>query len=618
MSIFSRFKLKSLPFSRNGSHAWRSTSAYFDTSLPGSRYDYHSAAGVLWQNTAAAACFVALTKAFAQARPMLEQREDKLWKPIEEHPLVNLLNCPNAFYSGEKLFGVTLVCSLSHGSAFWRIERDVKGDPSEIWFEPPVGVGFTGISPNWDTEEFISDYGYYVDGRKWEVPLAREDVVYFRHGLNPSNSRLPWSPLSLAAREIATLNGAATYTGALLRHSAVPSGILSLDGTEASGSALPTPEQAEEMKRKLREGFTGESVGEPFISSLPWKWTPFNWSPAELSIDKLRQWPQGVVCALLGTPEIVAGLPTGEQPTYQNLESSMRWWWDNTIIPLEDAFADEIETQLFPAFGLEGSEWRISWDRSKVAALRDDEKAKMSMWLEAYKAGVCDRATVKARIGLEVEDSDEDIYYGGTSPEKKPGYDDGELKYDPNQPRDNSGKWARYGTRLAGSKKSRPKKKRKNANRPLIDREVQRYCEEHNEAYLATKVGGTALPDSEPMDIVVFGKKGLIHHGIELKTMLFNKRGYIRMKASAVARKAEWEKLHGASVHTLVFDDSNVKDAKGKGKHDLSNRIIYYRRGYGSASVHDMHKVENMRELLRLINTPDEDLPAAAKRRNKP
>ena len=57
----------------------------------------------------------------------------------------------------------------------------------------------------------------------------------------------------------------------------------------------------------------------------------------------------------------------------------MRWWWDNTIIPLEDSFADDIETQLFPAFGLNNTDWRLVWDRSKVPALREDERDKHTM-----------------------------------------------------------------------------------------------------------------------------------------------------------------------------------------------------------------------------------------------
>ena len=424
MTIFSKLTsaFKSLPFSGYGGNGYGGGAAYVPgvsltgsgfpgAGLPGTNYDYKSAAGVLWQNPSAAACFVALTKAFAQSRPVLERREGKAWQQVDEHALLDLLNVPNEFYSGERLFGVTLISTMANGAGYWRIERDRKGDPAELWFEPPTGVGPTGLAPAWDEEHFIREYFYFIDGKRHGEPLPRQDVVYFRHGLNPANTREPWAPLSLAAREIATLNSASTYTGALLRNSAVPSGMVTLEGSSLASGTPPTPEQAEEMKRRIKAGFKGDQVGEPFVSSLPWKWTPFNWSPEQLNISKLQTWPQGMVCALLGTPEIVALLPTGEQPTYQNLAASMEWWWNNTVIPLEDAFADEIETQLFPAFGLDRHEYRLTWDRSQVPALQEDEIAKHQMVREDYRAGVIDLFTATVQLGGEAVEEMRGVYH---------------------------------------------------------------------------------------------------------------------------------------------------------------------------------------------------------------
>lgn len=400
--------VKALPFSSYGGNGWGGSgymqpvslygNGFIGSGLPGTTYDYRAAAGVLWQNPSAAACFGALSTAFAQASPILEKREGAEWNRVDEHPLIDLLNVPNEGYSGTGMFGVTLISTLANGSGFWRIERDRKGDPAELWYEPPAGVGPTGIAPTWNKEHYIKDYAYFVDGKRVDN-IPREDVVYFRHGLNPANSREPWAPLGLGAREIASLNSASTYTGSLLRNSAVPSGMISLEGSGLASGTPPTPEQAEEMKRRVTAGFTGDNVGKPFISSLPWKWTPFNWSPSQMSIDKIQQWPQGIVCALLRTPEIVALLPAGEQPTYENLGASMEWWWNNTIIPLEDAFGNEIETQLFPSYSLDRRDYRLNWDRSRVPALQEDEQAKHEMVREDFKAGIIDLEIAVASLG---------------------------------------------------------------------------------------------------------------------------------------------------------------------------------------------------------------------------
>lgn len=443
--------------------------------LPGSKYDDRAAAGVLWENPAAAACFVALTKAFAQARPILQKRKTRDgndWQNVD-HELIARLNKPNDFYSGERMFGVTLISAMSQGAAFWRFERDRKGDVSEIWYEPPAGIGATGIAPNWDKNTFIKDYYYFVDGKRDPEPLDKEDVVYFRHGLNVANPRMPWAPLGLGAREIATLNSASTYTASILRNHAAPLGFVSLEGGDNVTFTPPTPEQAEELKAQIERKFGGpENAGKTFVGSLPWRWNKVGLSPAELVIDKIRQWPQETICALLGTPVIVALLPTGEQPTYQNLDASMRWWWDNTIIPLEASFGDEIETQMFPAFGLDPAEYRIEWDRANVPALREDESAKHEMIREDYKAGIIDlyKATemqgevpdesMRGKLHPDavpktIEEAQQAAEAGQQAVQVPPGTEEDETDeeetkaYNPNQPRDADGRWGSVGTSVS-------------------------------------------------------------------------------------------------------------------------------------------------------------------------
>lgn len=130
--------------------------------------------------------------------------------------------------------------------------------------------------------------------------------------------------------------------------------------------------------------------------------------------------------------------------------------------------------------------------------------------------------------------------------------------------------------------------------------DVQRYSEEHNEPILAKALRGKSLKDNEPMDVVVTidGKK----HGIELKTMTIGANRKLTMKRDAMARKAAWEKKKDATAHTVVFDDTKVFNAKGKGKHNDSKRRIFYRRGFGSFRVDNMHEVSSMAELKRLMS----------------
>ena len=148
----------------------------------------------------------------------------------------------------------------------------------------------------------------------------------------------------------------------------------------------------------------------------------------------------------------------------------------------------------------------------------------------------------------------------------------------------------------------------------LVDKEIQRYAEEHNEPRFAKAVGGVSFPDGEPIDVAIAGKDGIVAHGIELKTMVSNKANKITMKREAMERKAKWERKNKAPIHTVVIDDSEVFNAKGPGKHDESKRKIYYRRGYGSFRVNTMQQVDSIDELKQLMDLPEKSLPDAAKR----
>jgi hypothetical protein len=154
---------------------------------------------------------------------------------------------------------------------------------------------------------------------------------------------------------------------------------------------------------------------------------------------------------------------------------------------------------------------------------------------------------------------------------------------------------------------------RAQASATRVDKEIQRYAEEHNEPAFAKAVGGLSFKDNEPVDVVV-GEGGVIKHGIELKTMVSNKAGKITMKREAMDRKAKWEKSNKATFHTVVIDDHEVFNAKGDGQHDESKRKIFYRRGFGSFRVAGMYEVKDLNELKALLNTPNKQLPDAAKR----
>lgn len=147
-----------------------------------------------------------------------------------------------------------------------------------------------------------------------------------------------------------------------------------------------------------------------------------------------------------------------------------------------------------------------------------------------------------------------------------------------------------------------------------VGKDIQRYAEEHNEPQFAKSIGGLSYADNEPVD-VVSGSGGVVEHGCELKTMVSNKASKLTMDRYAQVRKVAWESDNKATFHTCVIDDRDVFNAKGPGLHDETKRTYYYRRGVaGSARIESMHKCKNVAEVKKLMNMPEKELPAGAKR----
>jgi hypothetical protein len=150
----------------------------------------------------------------------------------------------------------------------------------------------------------------------------------------------------------------------------------------------------------------------------------------------------------------------------------------------------------------------------------------------------------------------------------------------------------------------------KAAYRPSNTQE-QRYAEAQ-EAVLAHKLGGEQSSDNKPADVTVPTKGGGLH-GVEVKTVVSAQNDKITMKKEAVDRKVAWEKeAPGRTFHTVVLDHRDRFNG-GENAAFHSGHEIYYKRGVGAFRVGTMQKVKDTAELKRLMDTPFDKLPAAAR-----
>lgn len=383
-----------------------SSTLRFYGALPGSRWNYELECGDTWLNSVVMPSIAWIQRNFTEAElQVYAPGTGKNPKPVivEDHELINLISSPNKYYDSEALWYATLLSWVVDGNAYWMKVRNMggMGNPIELWYIPHFA-----IAPQWDEKgaDFITHYLYRVNGFDYKIPCS--EIVHFRFGQDPRNTRQGLSPLKACFREIFTDNECSTYTAAIMRNMGVPGAIISPVYQDVDIG----PEEQEAFLKLWKNKFTGEGRGEPVLPSVPVKVEKIAFSPEELALKQIRQVPEDRICAAIGLPAMVIGLSSGhEQRTYSNYKEAKESAFENNIIPTQKTFARSITRQLLPDFSKDKQE-RVNWDWSNVRVLQDDQDKIYKRQTMAYLAGWKKRSEVRAAVGLPVEKGD-DIYF---------------------------------------------------------------------------------------------------------------------------------------------------------------------------------------------------------------
>jgi HK97 family phage portal protein len=381
--------------------------------LSRTRIDYRAEIGDPATNSIVGAVvgWIARNLPDAQVRIVVEGTTDTAYLPAATGPgfMLRLLERPNPYYSGPLQWSATLVDWICNGNAYWLKERSGSGRVIGLWWVPqrfmePVWPGSgRQTSPGSDAPpSFISHYEYTVDGVIYTV--AENDVVHFRNGIDPNNTRKGLSRLASLFREIFTDDEAANFTASLLKNLGVPGVILAPSNTGmATGKADP-----EAIKTTFMEKFGGDKRGEPMVMSSPTDIKVLSWSPEQMNLKDLRRIPEERISAVLGVPAGVAQLGAGlDRSTFNNIAEGNVSAYTQGIIPSQRLLAADLEIQLLPEFANTDRESLDVWfDWTKAAAMQAAADAIWKRHEGAATKGLITRAEFKRAVGKPVTDED--------------------------------------------------------------------------------------------------------------------------------------------------------------------------------------------------------------------
>lgn len=367
----------------------------FFLNLPRTKIDYKKEVGTGIGSSSVMGPIQWIQRAFPEAPLIINKLTKDGKERVDKHPLIELINNPNPFYSGISLWWASIFSWVSTGNVYWLIEQNSTGKPVKLWWTAPWL-----ISPKFpkDGSEFLTGYEYTVGGKK--NPLDIEDVFHTKHGIDPDNPRLGISPIYSCLREIWNDDESSNFVAALLRNSGVPGLIISPDTDEA-----PDPGDVDVVKQYFKEMFTGDKRGEPVVLSGRTRVDQFGFDPKKLDLSGVRNVTEERVCANLGIPAAVVGFGTGlEQTTVgATLKELRQLAWINGIMPIQRIFADEIERSLLPMFESNPEQFKVEFDLSNVAALDEDMDKKYIRVNTAITGGWMSIAEGRGIVGLDVQ-----------------------------------------------------------------------------------------------------------------------------------------------------------------------------------------------------------------------
>jgi HK97 family phage portal protein len=341
-----------------------------------------------------------IMRTFTQSVAVVQRREDRgVWKNVTDHPLEVLIARPNPFYDGGALWKVTCISYVLAGNAYWRKVRNSIGEVVQLWYIPHWHI--EPIRPV-DGSAFISHYEMRT-GIGASDAIAVRDIIHFRFGLDPEDTRYGFPPLRPLLREVMTDDQAAQFSETILRNMGVPGLIVS----PKNDSWKPSDQETQKLRDYFETAFSGERRGKPFVMKIPTEVSQFGFDPNKLMLSALRDISEERVCAVLGIPAAVVGFGSGLQSTKvgATMRELRKLAWVQCLDPMQADLAGQLTAQLLPDFQSQTRRFRVAFDNSGVSAFPEDD-ALRATWVQGlFAANLLRGDRAQEMLGLEVDPS---------------------------------------------------------------------------------------------------------------------------------------------------------------------------------------------------------------------
>jgi phage portal protein BeeE len=379
------------------------------------------AAGYTWLGSTFPEPDLQVKKEFLRKRGGKKQDDNV----IERHPIYPILKRPNPHTLGSTMWKAFAYSWIIDGNSYEIKIRNQFGNVVQRWYEPHFTIRARWVDDrqgeyipaersrsvpvvvrNDNPDQFINYYELTRDSRRFRVEPA--DVIHYRDGIDPFNTRYGLSRLKTMAREIYGDSAVASYAVNLLGGNGVIPYVVGIDDKEG----LLVQEDLDNIKAKIQEQTTAKNAGKGVVLSARATFNRTGLTPAELDLRVSRSMAQDVFSQVTGIPAIVLNFSSGmERSIYNNMSEADRRAVTSYLVPLWWHRDQELTYQLLRDFDSDESHF-IESDLSEVAALQEDQNQAWDRVGLAYERGGIKRSEYREAIGYEADpDGADDVYF---------------------------------------------------------------------------------------------------------------------------------------------------------------------------------------------------------------
>lgn len=290
-----------------------------------------------------------------------------------EHPIQILLANPHPHLTRQQLMALLVSWLQLGGNGYMKMLNDGQGMTKELW---PISPDRIAPVSSKDTSQFVDSYEIITDdgSMKATTEFTIENVIHLQL-MDPSNPLVGIGPLQAAARAVDLDNSQQDWNVSTMQNRGVVDGVFSfkrdLDKT-----------QSDSILARIKEKFS-RNKREPLVIGSDASYTRLGLTSVEMDFLESRKLNREEIFIIFGVPPQLAGAM--DSSTYNNFSTSLRIFWETTIMSLLDTMSDQFN-HAFADQLKDG--YRVMPDVSDVKALRGSESDKSATSKTYFDMGV--------------------------------------------------------------------------------------------------------------------------------------------------------------------------------------------------------------------------------------